>query len=232
MFYSLFLFLTSNPTSNEVKKINIGMDAKDWITILVPATVTLIGFIITYFTLTKSFKDEIRKQKSNIALEKMATVPYETLDFYEVIGAPLRLQKQIDAIKNTGQLSQRDEERIRKLHDEIEEVQKSLHPKMVNLYNTIYAYGSIEAIKIVSSMQRHNYNLKAGSSEEEKWIIMAHMILLASQVKKDVTNIIVNPQQWFEMKITDYQNNKERFDPIVNSVIDDLKLDERFKIVI
>ena len=208
-----------------------GMTIKDWLTILIPASGTLIGFIVTYFSLRKSFKDEIRKQKSNIALEKMSTVPFETLDLYETMMAPTKIQKQINEIENKKQLSNTDRINIQKLNNQIREVQELILNKMTKLYNTIYAYGSANAIKIVSSMQKINYSLGPDSTNEEKWIIMAHMILLASQVKKDVTNITINPQKWFEMKITDYEENREIFDPLINKVVEKLELDQKFKIL-
>lgn len=208
-----------------------GMNAKDWLTILIPASVTLLGFVITYFSLRKSFKDEIRKQKSNIALEKMSTVPFETLELYETMMVPGKIQKEIDEIEKKEQLSSNDCENIRKLNRQKIEAQQSLVDKMTILLNTIYAYGSVNAIKIVSSMQKLNYSLRPNSTNEERWIIIAHMILLASQVKKDVTNITVNPKKWFEMKITDYETNRQIFDPVVNKVVRELGLDEKFKIL-
>lgn len=208
-----------------------GMNAKDWLTILIPASVTLLGFVITYFSLRKSFKDEIRKQKSNIALEKMSTVPFETLELYETMMVPGKIQKEIDEIEKKEQLSSNDCENIRKLNRQKIEAQQSLVDKMTILLNTIYAYGSVNAIKIVSSMQKLNYSLRPNSTNEERWIIIAYMILLASQVKKDVTNITVNPKKWFEMKITDYETNRQIFDPVVNKVVRELGLDEKFKIL-
>lgn len=223
------LFLAKSSQENSV--FISGMTIKDWLTILIPALVTLIGFIVTYFSLRKSFKDEIRKQKSNIALEKMSTVPFETLDLYETMMVPTKIQKQINEIENKNQLSRDDRISIQKLNDQIREAQDLILNKMTKLYNTIYAYGSVNAIKIVSSMQKINYSLRPDSTNEEKWIIMAHMILLASQVKKDVTNITVNPQKWFEMKITDYETNRQVFDPLINRVVEKLELDEKFKIL-
>ena len=223
------LFLAKSSQENSV--FISGMTIKDWLTILIPALVTLIGFIVTYFSLRKSFKDEIRKQKSNIALEKMSTVPFETLDLYETMMAPTKIQKQINEIENKNQLARDDRISSQKLNNQIREAQDLILNKMTKLYNTIYAYGSVNAIKIVSSMQKINYSLRADSTNEEKWIIMAHMILLASQVKKDVTNITVNPQKWFEMKITDYETNRQVFDPLINRVVEKLELDEKFKIL-
>lgn len=217
-------------TIDETTTQNAVMSTKDWLTILIPAFITLLGFVVTYFSLRKSFKDEIRKQKSNIALDKMSTIPFETLDLYEKIMTPIRVQKQIAEIEGKNNISKGDQVRIQKLKTEMREAGDSIYDKMTNLYNTIYAYGSIEAIKIVSSMQKINYGLKTDASNEERFIIMAHMILLASQVKKDVTSITVNPEQWFEMKLTDYGEKRDLFDPLVNKVVDDLGLNEGFKI--
>ncbi len=218
-------------TAQENSRFIIGMEPKDWLTILIPALVTLIGFVVTYFSLRKSFKDEIRKQKSNIALEKMSTVPFETLDLYEIMMAPIKIQNQINAINKNGQLSNCDLKNIEQLNRKNVETQQLMLDKMTKLLNTIYAYGSENAIKIVSSMQKINYNLNENSTDEERWAIIAHMVLLASQVKKDVTNIIVNPQKWFEMKITDYETNRKVIDPIVNKVIEELGLSKKFKIL-
>ncbi|MCI6464296.1 MAG: hypothetical protein MSA90_02345 [Faecalicatena sp.] len=218
-------------TIDETTFQNAAMSPKDWLTTLVPAFITLLGFVITYFSLRKSFKDEIRKQKTNIALDKMSTIPFETLDLYEKITTPIRVSKQIAEIEGKRNISKGDQVRIQKLKTEKREAEDSLYDKMTNLYNTIYAYGSIESIKIVSSMQKINYGLNIDASSEERFIIIAHMILLASQVKKDVTNITVNPKQWFEMKITDYEEKRKLFDPLVNKVVDDLGLDEGFKIL-
>lgn len=211
--------------------LNTGMNTKDWLVVVVPAFVSIIGFLVTYLGLKSSFKDEIRKQKSNIALDKMSTVPFETLDLYETIMSPVRLEKQIEAIENKGQQSKTDRVEIQKIKGQISDAENSFSNKTIRLYNTIYAYGSVEAIKIVSSMQKMNYRIKADAPVEERYIIMAHMILLASQVKKDVTGVIVNPKQWFEMKITDYEEKRESFDLFVNKVVDDLELDENFKIL-
>lgn len=209
---------------------NAAMSTKDWFTILIPAFITLLGFVITYFSLQKSFKDEIKKQKSNIALDKMSTIPYETLDLYETIITPIRVKKQINAIEGKGNISKSDRVRIQKMKAEMAEAEDSLYDKMSYLHNTIYAYGSRDAIKIVSTMQKDNYKLGENPSQEEKYIITVYMILLASQVKKDVTNIVINPRQWLEMKITDYEANREIFDRLVNRAVDELELDESFKI--
>lgn len=45
----------------------------------IPAVISIVGFIITIFTLKKNFQNELVKQKANVQLEKMSVMPYEIL---------------------------------------------------------------------------------------------------------------------------------------------------------
>ena len=45
--------------------------------------ISIIGFIITNISLKKSLKNEMRKSRDNVALEKMSSMPYEILDFWD-----------------------------------------------------------------------------------------------------------------------------------------------------
>ena len=49
------------------------------ITDLVTGLISIIGFIVTNSSMKKSFKNEFKRQRDNIALEKMSTMPYEVL---------------------------------------------------------------------------------------------------------------------------------------------------------
>lgn len=37
------------------------MELKDWLSILIPAAVTIIGLVVNYFVTRNSFKNEIQK---------------------------------------------------------------------------------------------------------------------------------------------------------------------------
>jgi len=51
----------------------------------IPAFVTIIGFIISYFANKRSFAEEAKKQKRDIQLEKMSELPYQILDLLDKI---------------------------------------------------------------------------------------------------------------------------------------------------
>ncbi len=60
--------------------------------------------------------------------------------------------------------------------------------------------------------------------------MMASYVLLATQIKYDVTEISVSPELWFQMRLTDYEVNKVEFKNANNKLIDELKLKKEFKI--
>lgn len=55
------------------------MNSVNIVSLCVPAAISIIGFIITIFTMKKNFQHELAKQKANIQLDKMAVMPYEIL---------------------------------------------------------------------------------------------------------------------------------------------------------
>lgn len=199
------------------------------ITAIVTSIISIIGFIVTNASMRKSFKNELMQQRDSVALDKMATIPYETLDFYDITVKLGRTDKELRNYNNDNLTRQQIIEK-KKLDEEKRQLEAQLLERMNYLYNTIYAYGSPTAIKIVSKMQSTNYILAGNASEEERLIILAYMILLATQVKKDVTTIVVNPQYWLQMRITDYHLKHEKMDTAINRAVDELKLDRKFKI--
>ena len=88
-----------------------------------------------------------------------------------------------------------------------------------------FAYGSKEAIMIVSSMQETNYLLAKEPDKVDKNKMIAYYILLACQVKYDLTGIKINPEYWYRMRMTDYKAMKENLDKATNKIVDELQLE-------
>ncbi len=97
----------------------------------------------------------------------------------------------------------------------------------ISLMNTVYAYGSEKAILIAATMQKENYTLR-NTVSFNKYRAISMYILLATQIKNDVTGIRVSPELWLEMKITDYANNKDEFKKANNDIVRELKLENSF----
>ena len=148
------------------------------ITSVVTSIISIIGFVVTYKSMKRNFKEELEKEKTSIHIEKMSSIPYKILELMDSI------------INSRGKGNY--------LKD------------FVSLMDTIYAYGSENAIKIAATMQKENYTL-TNKGIYNKYRVMSMYILLATQIKCDVTGIRVSPEFWLQMKITDYENNKSEF---------------------
>ena len=101
--------------------------------------------------------------------------------------------------------------------------------------NTTYAYGSADAIKIVTAMQRENYIIADMQSEERKeksvtYRLMSFYILLSSQVKADLTDVFISPVYWFKMKTTDFDTDKDVIARECNKIVDELGISKAFMI--
>lgn len=98
------------------------------------------------------------------------------------------------------------------------------------IMNTIYSYGSEKSIEIVSLMQKENYDASKNVISLDKYRMMSLYVLLATQIKYDITEISVSPELWFQMRLTDYEANKDKFKNENNKLIDELNLKNEFKI--
>lgn len=178
------------------------------ITALVTGIISIIGFIVTNTSMKKSFKNELKRQRDNIALEKMSIIPFEVLVL-------------MDEMIESGKVRDKDQK---------ERITEQNFKRFKELLNTIYSYGSENAIKIVSLMQKENYTANGNGISLDQYRMMSLYVLLATQIKYDVTEISVSPELWFQMRLTDYEVNKEKFKNANNKLIDELKLRNEFKI--
>lgn len=194
----------------------------------VTALISIIGFIVTYMSMKRNFKNELSKQKSSMALDKMSTVPYETLELHEKMMMPQKIDKQIKEIQDKGNQSKNDSLEIKQLHEEKEKVYEELLSMMSILLNKIYSYGSEEAIKIIARMQQENYLACRNVEKAEKYRHMAFYILLATQVKLDVTGVAISPQMWYQMRLTDYVESENIIKVTNNKLVSELNLNSKF----
>lgn len=169
------------------------------ISAMIPALISIIGFIATNRSVKRDFKNESLKQRNEIALNKMATMPMRIL---ELLGT----------INETG--------------GQNEELAKEFDGFM----NEVYAYGSENAIALISKIQKDNMFFGDNVADRNSYELIAMYILLATQIKYDVTGIIVSPEKWYEMRINDYEINREKMRLANNNVVKMFELNKRFYI--
>lgn len=178
------------------------------ITALVTGMISIVGFIVTTTSMKKSFKNELKRQRDNVALEKMSTIPYEVLILMDEMIESGKIKNDVEKKKSMEQNFKHFKE----------------------IMNTIYSYGSEKAIGIVSLMQKENYAANGNTACLDKYRMISEYVLLATQIKYDVTEISVSPELWFQMRLTDYTTNKDKFKDANNRLIDELSLRREFKI--
>ncbi|MBD5115560.1 MAG: hypothetical protein HDT46_10275 [Ruminococcaceae bacterium] len=166
---------------------------------LFPGIISILGFIITYISMKKSFINELKKQKNSVALEKMSTMPFEVLTLMDEM-----------------------------IHQDNDESKESSLLHFQEMMNTIYSYGSEESIRIISTMQKENYAISKNPNARNIYRMMSLYVLLATQIKYDVTEIAVCPKLWFEMRITDYKNESREIIKANNQLVKELKLNDKF----
>lgn len=169
------------------------------ITAVATVIIQIAGFILANNDIKKNLKNEILKQKNNIAIVQMTDMPQKILHILDL------------CLLNSNFLEESDS------YEEI--------------MTQIYAYGSKEAI-LLAAMIREDVQ-KTGSSEQyDMYKATVSYVLLATQIKYDVTGIYVNPELWFKMKFQRYKLNRERFVETNNKIIDELGLNKQLKMKI
>lgn len=169
------------------------------ISAMIPALISIIGFIATNRSVKRDFKNEILKQRNEIALNKMATMPMRILELLGTI------------IETGGQ-------------------NEELAKEFDGFMNEVYAYGSENAIALISKIQKDNMFFGDNVADRNLYELIAMYILLATQIKYDVTGIIVSPEKWYEMRMNDYEINREKMRLANNNVVKMFELNKRFYI--
>ncbi len=180
------------------------------ISVSIPAIISIIGFIMSTRYLKKSFQNELKRQRDNITLEKMSAMPYDVLSLLD------------DSLALPARGSNKSSDKQKKQEDNLKGYLKVM--------NTIYSYGSPDAIKIAAFMQQETYKTEYHNQELDHYKVCTLFILLATQIKYDVTGIAVSPELWFKMKFKDYIKNKNRYKNANNQLIEELHLKSEFKI--
>lgn len=178
------------------------MQLKDWLSILIPAGVTIVGLIVNYFATKSNIKNEITKQQGSIKLEQLL----QCLEDY---------QETYRAIMTSSKLPEKEKEII--INKQALAFQK--------IMDYVYLYGSEDACKIISSWQQYNY--VDSKTSTNKVIPVCYANLLSSQICLDVTGNCNKPSYYYKMRLTDYNTSKERIKNTHNDIVKALKLDDR-----
>ncbi len=129
---------------------------------------------------------------------------------------------------------------IEKLQDVIASVIEQMNDlSNVNLENwkkiitSIIAYGSTDAIKIITYLQTNLYKYKSDPlpKNENAIFMLTTYSLLITQIKYDLTGEILPPLTYAKIKFTDFQQFENEYYIKNNEIIDELNLNNNFKTI-
>jgi len=182
--------------SKRCKRVGRWKSVEILITSGIPAVVSIIGFILTYFLNKRNFQEEVTKQRLNVQLEKTSRLPYHIQELLVQLVEAGNSQKHI--VKHTD--------------------------SMRDLLATVFAYGSRDAILLATNMQEQIYAMQRNPDSVSPYSLIAYYILLLCQVKYDLTGVEINPEFWYRMRLKDYSALKDELDRITNEIVERLNL--------
>lgn len=146
---------------------------------IITVSITIIGFIVTYFMNKKSVQDELKKDKVMHTTELMETLPYDVCQFMNEL-----------------------------LHNKSRTITKQSIDAHEKILSKIIAYGSVDAVKLAIVVQECAYEKERQSSQagvDDGTRPLAAYALLITQLKFDLTSEVIPATSWFRIKIKDYE---------------------------
>jgi hypothetical protein len=169
---------------------------------IITSIITIIGFIVTYKMNKRNYKEELNNSKTTLNIEKLQSI---ILDVSNLMNNPNNIS--VDTYQE--------------------------------LVSKILSYGSLDSIKILTHMQTTLYNRnndetsgkKFSDKENQDYTVftLSCYSMLIAQIKYDLTGEIIPPLTYAKIKLTDFSKLENEFYIKINTIIDELNLNEKFK---
>ena len=169
------------------------------IKIILPSGITAIVTILGFII---SYRLNSRRVKEEILKYKAS----KTLDKLE--DMPRRILSLIDSIR-------RSQNSVIALQEEY-----------LDILNQVFCYGSHDAVRIASTMQQYIYSLHEGKNNNR---VVAYYVLLICQIRYDLSGEIISPNEWYRMRMSEYENDSLRLKEMNNDIVKQLQLNKAFR---
>ena len=166
-----------------------------WITTIISAVVTILGFLFTYNSMKKNFKSEIEKVKIDKTLDKISDLPME-------------IQQLMDDTLNNKITN--------------EEYANRFRPMMAKIF--AYCSKSTITIATNMQEFAYNMSNAKEKNEEDNYKSTAYFVLLICQIKYDITGTEINPEYWYRMRFPKYNEIKEKQRKANNDIVNQLDI--------
>ncbi len=184
------------------------MKLKDYLTIIIPSCVTLLGFIISFLINKVEFFYNIKKLKTEKRLSDLYGIQKDVFEFVDDLCYLIAYPDK----KPTG-------------FDELRE----------KINSVVICSGSEDAVKLIVYIRELVFSKADDEIDVPNSELIACYILLAMQIKYDTTGIKTSPNAWYAGKFTtqkmlDSSDFYDRSIDSINRIVEQLQLKEFLRI--
>ena len=186
------------------------MELKDYLTIIIPSFVTLLGFVVSFRINKREHLQSMQEFKLEKQLSDLYGLQKDVFNYIDMICLLIAHPNKTP----TG-------------FDELQD----------KIYSTVICAGSEDSVKLIVYIRNLicaglDDNIEVSNRE-----LIAAYVLLAMQIKYDTTGIKTSPNTWYIGKFTtqkiletsDFYNESVNH---VNSIVEKLKLEEFLRIIL
>lgn len=183
------------------------MEEKEFLSIIIPSFITIVGFIITSMNNKKELSRNIQEFKTEQQINDFRGLQRNVIICLDLLC-----------------------KHIAKLDIDVPEfinLRESIHTEVI-------CFGSEDAVKIVSYIQSILYTCKDDKKIISHDFLIAAYVLLIMQIKYDTTGIKTSPREWY---VGTYTTEKmletgffERSIDAINEIVEELNLNKFLKI--
>ncbi len=151
------------------------MELKDYLTIIIPSVVSVLGFIVSIGLNKKESLQSLQKFKTEKQLTDLYGLQKDVLDFVDMLCKKMAYpEMQIDGFANLKE----------------------------KINSMVIGAGTADAVKLIVYIHNMIYAKTDDNIEVSTCELIASYILLAMQLKYDTTGIKTSPQVWYVGKFT------------------------------
>ena len=180
------------------------------ISTIITGIITIIGFAVTYFSMRRNFKNELQKQHKEVIVEKLSDSSDKFVKAIRICSNAL----------SDNTLSVDDNGKV------------NIDPNLFDQFDAAVAelilYGTDDMINVMY------YASKKGSSilplKHRLVLVISAFLLVFAMIRHEFTGVLTNPDNYFMIVISSYEEYFDLFKEYTNEIVTELKLNEGYMI--
>lgn len=212
-------FITIAITAGTSNVLGMSDDLKGVIfSTIVTGIITVLGFVITYLSMKRNFKNELQKQNNEIIVNKLSQLYSDIFKFLKEVSRGIKI---IDDLKVSDNIEERNNFRIH-----YQEVFQEFNNGM--LHDLLF-YSTEDIINVLYVIQR-TFDDKENDVMTQILTIISGMLIILAMLRYELTGTIVNPEKYFYLFIDEGRDHVEIYKKCSNAIVQELKLNKKYMI--